>query len=54
MTQEAQIWGSVTPYTGGIGEGGSRERGHVYLWLNHLMYGRNQHNIVTQLSSNYK
>ena len=38
---------------GGGWEGGSRERGHnVYLWLIMLLYGRNQHNIVRQLSSN--
>ena len=34
-------------------EGGSRERGHVYSygWFV-LMYGRDQHNIIKQLSSN--
>ena len=27
---------------------------YVYLWLTHIAYGRNQHNIVKQLSSNLK
>ena len=38
---------------GGRWEGGSRGRGHMYTygWFM-LMYGRNQHNIVKQLSSN--
>ena len=40
---------------GGRWEGGSRGRGHVYTcgWFM-LMYGRNQHSIVKQLSSNKK
>ena len=34
-------------------EGSSGGRGtYVYLWLIHVDYGRNQHNIVNQLSSN--
>ena len=31
-----------------------KERVYVYLWLIHVMYGRNQHNILKQLSSNEK
>ena len=27
---------------------------YVYLWLIHVMYGRNQYNILKQLSSNEK
>ena len=44
----------------GVGWGGKWERGsrgrermYTYGWFM-LMYGRNQHNIVKQLSSNYK
>ena len=38
---------------GGRWEGGSRRRGHMYTYdLFMLMYGRNQDNIVKQLSSN--
>ena len=40
---------------GGRWEGTSRERGHMYTcgWLL-LTYGRNQHNTVKELSSNWK
>ena len=38
---------------GGRWEGGSRGRGRVYTYGRFmLMYGRNQHNVVKQLSSN--
>ena len=51
-------WGSVTIYRGRMErqwEGGSRQRGHRYTygWLM-LMFGRNQHNIVNQLSFHWK
>ena len=40
---------------GGGGMGGSRRREHMYTYGQFmLMYGRNQHNIVKQLSSNWK
>ena len=36
-------------------EGRSKREGtNAYLWLIHVMYGRNEHNIVKQLSSNKK
>ena len=35
-----------------IGGRFKREGAYVYLWLNQVMYGRNQHNIVKQLSCN--
>ena len=49
---------SVTAQRGGVGWGweeGSRRRGHkyTYSWFT-LWYGRNQQNIVKQLSSNFK
>ena len=46
-------WCPGTTYSGGMGwEGGSRGRRRMdaYGWFM-LMYGRNQHNIVKQLSS---
>ena len=41
--------------TGWEMEGRSKREGtNAYLWLIHVMYGRNEHNIVKQLSSNKK
>ena len=49
-------WHSVTAQRGGTGSGvgGSfkTEGTNVYLWLLHVMYGRNQDNIIKQLSFN--
>ena len=35
-------------------EGGSRRRGHIYIYDRFSLYGRNQHNAAKQLSSNLK
>ena len=48
--------GSVMTQMGGMGVGGTLKKKeiYVYLWLIHLLYGRNQHNIVKQLSLHFK
>ena len=52
------VWHGELPRWVGVGrerEGGSGGRGHVYTWgWFMLIYGRNQHSIIKQLSSNYK
>ena len=56
MTQGIQtgaLWQQRGVGWGGKWEGGSKGRGHIYIYgLFALMYGRNQHNIVKQLSFN--
>ena len=51
-TQTGAQWQSRGVGWGGRWEGGSRGRGHMYTygWFM-LMYGRNQHKIIKQLSS---
>ena len=51
----AALWQTKGVVWSGRWEGGLRGSGHVYTygWFI-LMYGRNQHNIVKQLSSNWK
>ena len=53
MTQGAQTQCSVTAHTGGMGRdvGGRYEHMYTNGWFM-LMYGRDQHNIVKQLSFN--
>ena len=51
--------GALTTQRGGIGEGViegrlRREGTDVYFWLIHVIFGRNQYNIIKQLSSNGK
>ena len=50
--------GTQSQCSEGWGEGGGRrfrrEGTHVYLRRFMLMYGRDQHNIIKQLSFNYK
>ena len=57
MMQGTQSWCSVMITRDGMRrevEGPLRKGGgpYVYLWLTHVDYGGNHHNIVEQLSSN--
>ena len=52
QTQEAQPGALWKSRVGRVRGGGSKERGHIYAYGGFIFYGRSQHNIAKQLSSN--